>query len=567
MSLMSMRRKMAGKKSSAIIVWALIIVFTLGIVVMVLPNFTKNSIGTSGTGMPSSKGGKVVATVNGDDITLEQMDWLYNKNSDNVNLENAMSIRQQVFEQIVSDNVLSQVKKEQKLKISAKDKHMIAKTMISSNLDEMYAYCEEMAKTEEENAKKDEKAAKPRTAQAIYNEQLQAIVASYPDMANVDTNNREAFVNAFTKVYVAQDQDPANGAKQLDQVAAVAKLGKKLGKNLEVSPFTEDFANRFNNKEVKASWIFIAAKENTESSLNEAKKKAEEIRAAAVKDPTSFTKLAADNTDDMMTKFVKGEEGSLGWIGKSNIQSNSSSMALYMAFAYKKGTITPTMLVANTGYFGNKVGYGFVLVQDERDDAKKPKDWAKVKAAKIEETANTFASIIGANYVMYKTNIADIKRESNELKYYEAAYTDPQKAAEILKVLAFDNSHSGILSAAFKTVLLQSTQSNAEKIPLLSDIIANAGSEAPKFQVRLVRALIAEKRIDEAKDQLNYALMGSSLSNDPDHATHKDIMAIYKALGDKAKVAEIEQWMKDNPVQKEGAALPEGHFEGDGHAH
>jgi len=566
MSLMSMRRKMAGKKSSAIIVWALIIVFTLGIVIMVLPNFSKDMNGSPLGDMPSSKYGKVVATVNGDDVTLEQMNWLFDKNINGINLDNAMSARQQVFEQLVTENVFRQVRKEQKIKVSAKDKTAVAKSMISSQLDEMYAYCEELAKTEAENAKKDEKAAAPRTAQAIYNEQIQAIVASYPDMSGVDTNNKEAFINAFTKVYIAEDKNPQTGANQLEQLTAVTKLGKKLGKDLAVSPFTAEFAERFNTKEVKASWIFIAAKENTESSLNEAKKKAEEIRAAAVKDPASFTKLAADNTDDFMTKFVKGEEGSLNWLNKSSTQSNSSPIAIYMAFAYKKGTITPTMLVANTGYFGNKVGYGFVYVQDERDSTVKPKDWANVAKTKTEETTNTFASIIGANYVQYKTNIANIKRESAELKYYEVAYTDSQKAAEILKVLAFDSSYSGVLSAAFKVVLLQSTENNAEKIILLNDIIANAGAEAPKFQIQLVRALIAEKRIDEAKDQLNFALMGISSNNDPDHKLHKDIQAIYKALGNKEKVAEIEKWMKENPVKKEGE-LPEGHFEGDGHVH
>jgi|GEM_PF-2616377 len=582
MSLNSMRRKMSNTKSLHVVVWVVIVVFVLGIIAMVLPNLGK-SLGGSNTissDMPSNKMGNIIATVNGDAITDAQLDWLFSELSKDasVTLSTAINYRQNAFEQIAQDVVFSQVKKDLGIKIFSWDKKKAIRSEAISVLSMIEQYSIQTLENETAAAGKQtdesEPASKPRTLDAIRKDYMNMYFGSNEFFANIDLTDREAVINAYIKATNAQIKE--NGSNQIDFMTGMMKVGHKIGDKFDVSPFTANFAKNFNTKEVKASWIFIAAQENTESSLAEAQKKAEEIRKAAIEDPKKFSELAKENSNDFMTTYGD-TPGSLGWLNNSN-ENNVSPMAIYMAFAYGKGDITPSMLVASNSYFGPQTGYGFVYIEDIRDNANAPKNWDEVKADKEIETAFNFSTLIGSNYVAYKRNIAKIERLTPELQYYDVVYSDPTKASELLKTIAYDSALPGILGPAFKAILLKQLPEDEidERINLLTSITSAAtGAESANFYIELGQLFLIKYEdgkengeremvamyLEDAKKQFGYAL-STAVSVDSDQSIHKQLRTIFSELGDKERVAEIDEWLKQDTENKEASAAVESSQQG-----
>ncbi|HEX2948482.1 MAG TPA: peptidylprolyl isomerase [Armatimonadota bacterium] len=546
MSLMSMRRKMASKKTATYILWSLIVVFLVGVALWSVPG---KGIGKQYGDSPFAN--KVVAKINGEKVTAGQIDEEFYKQQDNgqqYDLQSAPQTRFQIFDGIVHRLVAEQTAKKLHVRTWSWTLRSVAREVAQTQLASMHAQAQEQAKAQAASAKTPADKSKLQTADQMFKAQLSQALSQYGDTTKNPTE--DDFVRAFVRTAMSR-QEKVGMYDQLVSFAQTYLIGEEVAKDQHTSPFSEDFAKKVNTKEVKASWIFIAAPQNNAQGLNEAKQKASKLHEDIIKAPNTFAAVAKKESADFMTKTQGGD---LGWVSLKS--SNVSIMAQYLAFIQREGEIGPIVEIAMSSPFGgpSQIGYAFVKVDAIRDSADaKDFNWAKEKESAMVSTKVRFAQGFGQNYLELQTAKAKIVRLSDELKYYDAMMTNPVEAEKLVTKLQDDKSIPPVVAAAFKYQVAEKTTDPAQKAVLLENVISYGGAQVPNLQMELGRAYTASGQKDKALQQFGFVADGAD-SNDPDHSMHTALKTEYAKLGDTKNVQRMVTWMKSHPKQ----AAPQG---------
>ena len=259
MSLMSMRHKMASTKTATYILWALILVFCAGIALWSVPS------GKLRTNDTSQGATNVIATINGTNVTAADLnDEFYGKGENsqarNFNLSNAITARSQAFDNLVDRTVLSQTAEKLHVNPSYFSLRTLAGELAKLQLSQLRTSAKAQAKSQFDAAKTEEQKKAVKSADATYKEAIANSLrgAGYTDSG---TPTEKDFIKFFVNKFMSKDVETGGAYEALLSYAQTRFIGEKIARSLPVSPFTEDYAKKLATQDIKASWIFIAAKD------------------------------------------------------------------------------------------------------------------------------------------------------------------------------------------------------------------------------------------------------------------------------------------------------------------
>lgn len=547
MSLMSMRRTMASKKTANIILWGLIVVFVAGIALMSIPG---GGLGSQKfeSNLPGSR--NVVATVNGKPIYAGELNDEFMKDGRQYDLNTAIDGRKQIAENAILKAVQAQVVKEKHVYTWSWTLQRMAREMAEVQLAAMHQQAREQAKNPQPT-QPGEKAPANKTEAQIFADMLTKTLqgAGYQGQKPGEKD----FISFFSKMMMSKDTETRGQYDLFLPFAQTRLVGVKVAKDFKVSPFTEPFVKTLNTKEVKASWVFVAAKEKTKKGLADARKKANDLRNQVVANPGSFSEVAKTQSDDFVSRF---QGGSLDWINADT--QNASPMAVYLAFSNKKNEISPVVSVVNSSMsmYGMEpqTGYAFVKVDDIRDRVDlKGFNWNRDKRVVMLRAQMQFQYAFGESYIAIKRAEATVVRRANEMKYFEAMEKGDAKTIDQLTAkLMNDTSLPEVVQKAFQYRVAQTTKDPQQLIALLGPVIPFASAtDAPKIQIDLGRAYAAAGAKDDAKEQFKNAADGLA-NGDADQSLHQALKVEFKKLGDTENVKAMDEWIKKHPKNANG---------------
>ena len=549
MSLMSMRRKMASTQFAQIIFWVLIVVFIAGVFLWSIPN--SGIIGTRGGGYTGDVpgGNVVVATVNGQNIYAGDLDEPVvqpkDPHAEQFTLDNILPARKQIFEMLVERAVTSQAIRAKHIYTWGWVLRGIGHDLAVQQLADEHDKAREQVKTELAAAKTPEDRKKVKTEQQRVHEGL---ITAMQNLGEDDASSPTE--DDYIQTFVTKMMDPTYSQyDSLHDLALWSLLGEKLVAELPINPCSEDFVKKINTTEVRARWIFVAAKDRTKAAMTAAKTSATQMHDQIVQEnktkPTLFAELAKAHSDDPQSAAKGGE---LGWISAAS-RNDVSPMALYLAFATNKNEVSPVMNVSG--------GYAFLNVEDTRDQ----KDlqgfsWDRDKKVLMLRAKYMFDDALGQGYVNLQRSYATVVPISAELKYYDAqAKSDQTTAQKLLPQLATNNSLPPLVTAGFKYVLLLQTKDPKAQIDLMNAIVQYAGSNAPGLQIKLGQAYEAIGDKKDALEQFQWALEGCD-STDYNQTLHQSLRVEFDRLKSDTDVKTVDKWLKDHPKQANGGGFP-----------
>ena len=553
MSLMSMRRKMASKRTAQYIVWAIIIVFVAGIFLVFGGGKYGQMMGTRVAGDE-----KMIATVNGEKLSAGEfrdryLEAMGKAPREQQGLEMTLMMREQVVNQLIAQKIAAQQAKalgvknawswDMKVKRIAEE---IGKDQIGQMRDMAREQAKEELKRANDPVPEGQKKEKPRTESEIFNGMLlqsaQGLGASESDITE------KRFLQLFVAKVISKGEEGMYDV--LSDYSMNYLIGEKLAKDLPVSPFSESFVEKLYTKEAKASWIFIAATENSKKGLQEAQKKAKGLRDEIAKDISVFPEKARES-NDFMSAFQGGSLGSI----KPGINSQTQPIAEYMAMAYEPGTLTPLMAVSVSSPWGGEpqVGYAFLLTQEvlARDkEEMKGFTWANEKEKLLLRAKLRYAVALGQNYLAVQKLEASINYASTELKYYHArANSKLEDAQKLERTLMADQTLPAEVSNAFKyrVATTQYADDLQKRAELFSQIKSGGGKEEmPKMYFDIGSAHVEKGENEKALKAFEMVVALSEDNTDP--KMHRDLKAQYIKLKDAAMVKKMDEWLKAHPA-------------------
>ncbi len=582
MSLMSMRRKMASKQTATIILWLLIIVFMATAVIWNLPG--KNTRSNASPGDST-----VVVTINGADITrgevdaaFAQMETRANSAQQALTLNSALDARKSVIDQAITRVLTEQATKKLHCEPWSLTWHStmsdIAGELAVDQVNQMRDEATKKAAAPEKDPSAS--AGKKRSSNDIFKSYLQgAMFSEKSPYSNFAEQGTEATPSAFKDVFVnywLTSQEEKGNLEEFETIARTALIGKAVVKSLKVSPVSATYVQKLNIKELQASWIFIANKDDSVKGLADAKAKANTLREQAVKNPAAFADIAKMNSDDFMGKMNGGAlaSGSNSWYQGNATQDSQYSppppppTVEYLAFSTEKGQVSPIEAIqTEQSMFGQpQTGYAFVYVKDMRDrtDLKGYK-WDSARAAAVLHAKIRYENAFGQTYVALQRIEAKIVRLSPEMKYFDLSKNDQTKADELLPALAKDTTLPNAVRAAFKYQLAQKTQD-----PTLydSEVFSFSSTKAPDIYLELAKLYEKKNNVDDALTNLKSAAdncENRQSSDLDDNKLHEDIKAEYVKLNalptatpaQKIEITDgnkrMDEWLLQHPKKASGS--------------
>ena len=557
MSLLSMRRKMASKRTASIILWLLIAVFAVTAVFWSMnPSQMK---GKKGAYVGDDK--TVIATVNGKEVYAGDLNIKYNGVEDNPNPDKptspkrhyftqAMQERQSAFDEVVKNTVQEDVFSKMGIRLWPWTVRNYLRDMAKTSL---FAQRENMKKEAADAAAKaktpDEKK-KLKTADVMYQEFLKK-AADGLGVKDKKNPTDDDLIKAF--VTKATSDAPDSNAAQYETMVKSLMLGEKVLKSVPgVSPLSEAYVQKLYTKDVKASWIFLAAKDSTPKSLEEAQQRAQQLHDDIVKNPATFAAKAKAQSNDMMTA-IRG--GDLGWITGYMPSQTVQPTAEYLAYTLEKNSISQIMLIAMPGPSGgSQVGYAFAKVNDIRDrPSLKDFDWNASKEMAMLSVKFRYSQIFGQNYMDIERAKAKIVRLSKELMYYEAQADPMTKPADLdskRTALLGDPTVPPEVIASIKVSQLTPKTDPRAAADILDSVIQYAPADMQtNMEMQLANYCIASGQKSRALDQVrNVAAAVESPDSDKDSQIHAQLKKVFEKLGAKEDIKHMAEWLKAHPA-------------------
>jgi len=545
MSLMSMRRKMASKKTITIILWVLIVVFLVGVALWSVPNRgALNSDNSNKSHYSGPDSADAVATVNGDNITVGEMNDMYNdmvsKSQMPKNFESTVGTRAQAFKDLVTRKLVQQALKKYGLDVDDGYLRQNARDYCTVQLAELRQQAQKQAEMQKQNAKPDDKN-KPKSADELYQDQLSSFMRQQGGTPP-DKITDEAFTNFFVDDYLMKQM-----AEQFADNGRMCLLGSQMIKQLPVDPLTEDFMKKWNTQEVRGQLLFVSAKKQDADSLKKALADAQKYHDQIAKDPSQFTKLAQANNSMYTRGFA-----TMGWYQAETPML--PMMASYLLFSSKPGELSNVTLISSSIGGQGEIGYGFVLVDKSRersDPGAKDVKWDSNKKNLMLKTTQLFQTSMGEGYQLYLHATATVVPKRHEIAVYLDEQNGETAKADEERKLAIDQDKnlSEEVKASFSYRLATSTavkQDPKQCIPLLMNALPYAGEQTSKLHYELGVCYEQTKENDRAKEQFDNAESLAEIMKD--QQTMKDIRAEYVKLNETAGVSKIDDWMKKNPA-------------------
>jgi len=561
---MSMRRKMAS--SATFILWALVVVFLVGVVLWSIPGNMRGGGGrrkqTENTYFTQSVG-QVVATVNGHKITANELDDLYAQRVEgsatpmSVTIDNVEQVRKAIFSELVQQRLVDIALRDLHIWASGGALRNVATTYAAMQVadlrkqaDDAYAKQQADAKAATKPPAKDAK--KPKTADEFFTEQLDQYVQSAggPKVPKLKNPTEKQFTRWMVNDFLMNKDGVYD---QFRNYAKARLIGQSLIKGMPVNPTSDAYLQKLDGQDVKASWIFIAAKKQTPAGMAEAQKTAQDLHDKVVAKTDTFEALARSKSDDMMTRFTGG---SLDWVqgGRSQV----ALMAEYLAYSTDPGKLSPVMPVSVQAYGTSKLGYAFVRVEKVRPHSglAKDYDWMKERERVMLDQGQRYESEMGNNYLELLKARADIQIMSPELKVYFAMGQDDTVGADKERENAMKNGASlpRKVQASFAQRLATQTPDLKKRAEYLELAISEAagGSSLSQMHLELGKTYASPKlkRTKDAIDQLNYARETAEESNT---LLRQQVLDELKKLGDTKDAAEVADWLS-----KHKSTAPQG---------
>jgi parvulin-like peptidyl-prolyl isomerase len=542
MSLMSMRRKMASKKTATIILWALIAVFVAGVFLAAgNPFSTKQDIQQQFAS--PLKGGKVIASINGEEITSREFENEFQRTLQDsgglLDLESVLGTRQTIFVKLVNDMLDAQIEQQLDIKFNDHNIRRVAESIAKLQLHAIGMMAEEQAKQEKEQAKTDEEKKKLKTAEQLRVEQLAKFMneqSGKDEKSGVKNPTDEEFLRWAVDLLTGKEKE------QFAQSARMMLMGEAVAKSLPVDPLTDEYLSKVNTHEVLSQWMFVGAKKPSPEALEEAQKTATEARTLIVEGKSSFSDQAKKLSDDMTSKAAGGN---LGWVsaGKAGYVP---LMAEYLAFTTPKGEVSPLMQAQVFGMTGPQLGYGFVKARDMRERKDAPKDFKERKDYYILSTRQRYMAGLGEYFLQMMRANADIVCIMPEIQAYRAeALGDSEAATAAYQAAYKDGKVADIVRIAIGYKIASTMEKAADRIPLLQDALKYPGRHLAKYHYELAQAY--GELGDTAKALENYTSAEDAAMTEGDREMVKRVLDAYKAAGNTEGIARVKQWLTDNP--------------------
>jgi len=603
MSLMSMRRKMASKQT-AMIIWALVVVFILGIALVSAPGMRGGGAGSAEKG--AQRDPAVIATVGGESVTRGEFDIAFEQKLADADRYASMmggggdqfgkisKARKDALNEVIQKHLLSQAMKKFGIKMSDGLYHKIAKADAQSYLESERKSAETQAKQmADEYAKSTATNKTPvKTTEQILAESLGRMVSQGQDPAsrNDDPSKpKTAKESEFINWYINMMFDTKKGQDESFKFdAAFRTLGEYIATEFAkteigaIDPFSEEYIKRINTEEVKASWIFIPAEKSDAASLTAAKEKADKLYATIVADPKKFGEIARTESKDIYTIEADGALGKDGWLNQNTKKQYGSSTlpaaAEYLAYALKPGELSPVTLMSYYSQQDRKdqfskgfaVGYAFVKVDDNSRpwEEKKALDWNKEKAELISKAKGDIARDFAQSYLDALRYQTKIEAKDDEVAYWLSSYElEVIKADELLpKVYASSNKLPRQVQSVIAYYMANTPQKlpestgnqddatrkaavnkqQADKAKYLEEALPDSGDQAPQLYLQIGRIYSSLKKTDDALR----CFTNAAQSDDKNKQLHEDLKAEFIILKSDENVAKMDKWLEEHKNDK-----------------
>lgn len=550
MSLMSMRRKMASKKTATAILWALIAVFIVGVFLWSVPNWNRGSAGRP-NGTPSGfDANKVVVQVGKDKITANEFEDQYAKDTtgSRPDVDMALEMRKGTLRTLVDRLLLKQALKSLGVKDNDGTYRAKAREYTESLLAGFHKTAQDQFDQQQKN--KDPKA-KPKTLDELFTQQMVDFrKGNSPDGKSPATLKEDQFIRWYVN-----DVLMAKGERGMyDRFVEYAKnlaLGDGVAKMLPSDPFAEEYVKALQTKEVKAKWVFIAARRQTQESLAAARKRAESLHDELVKTPANFDAKAMPEslppTDVALTESAGGMLGGPmgGWIQSGDPRAPLSALTEYWAFTLKPGQMSPvSQITVLSPYMPAQIGYGFVKVEAVRDRADRGKtyDWAKEKVSVMSQTKQRYEAELGRGYLEYMHYAFTPDAKTAELQSYVAENAkDTTRVDKLRKEALNDKGIPDEVHASLAYQVALRLPNPADRIPLLIEAVPYASTTISNVHYQLGVAYAGTGKNAEAIAQYHNAL---SFLDDSDRTIRDQVRRGFLAIGAKKEAQAITDWLK-----------------------
>jgi hypothetical protein len=569
-----MRHKMASKQTATYILWGLIVVFIVGIFFMSNPGKFGTPKPTGG--LPGSD--NVIATLSGGSGTVwtkkitagelnDKFDVFQKKADDpssgqRVDVGNVLEARKGLFDQLVNDKIQEETVHDLGIHLFNWDLSSIATEWGKIQIARLHGDARIQAKMEVDQAAKVKpadkaKAQKPQTADEIVKQNEQRFAQQLDATADGSNMNDAKLIRLFVhKVMTKDDNDVAI----IDNYAHLREIGKvAIKKNLpgasgvnQQALLSQAFVSKLNTKDVKASWIFVAATDQTAKGLQVAEAKAQQLHDQIVAKPDSFASVAKTQSNDPMTA---AQGGSLGWMTYSN-QNPMVQPSEYLAFSTEKNTVSPVLAMTLPSMFQQgppKIGAGFVRVEDIRDsDNAKTFDWNKDAAGATLLAAEHFEVGFAQNYLALERGQSTVVRTSNELKYYDAQMSAPADAAKYVASMQTDPTLPQIVKEAFAYQTANQETDLTKKASDLEGIYESgfAGDQATNIKMSIGEAYVGLKQKAKAIETFQWVAQVTE-NADPTNV-HQQLKTDFTKIGDTADAQAMDAWIKKHPQTNSG---------------
>jgi hypothetical protein len=547
MTLMKLRKRLASRKTTQFILWALVFVFVASIAMTGMYGGRGNSNPNSAPRSSGLFGGKVIATVNGQAIKSDVIEKFYAEQLASLKgsaptIDQAPGMRQTAFAQAIQAVLKKQALAKYHVGVNYFSLRDYANEYARMQVADVRASVEKDRKAKEKAAKTSEEKAKIKSFDAMLSEAYESSLSRMSADGKTTVSkpiDDKKFTNAYVNDFLLSRSETGIYERFADYVKT-QRIGEASTKDLPVDPFTAEYAKKLFTQEAKASMIFIAAKDTSPEGIKAAKDEALKLYKELEKNPASFTERAKKETDDPMTGM---KDGSLGWL---QVEQNASIVE-YLAFTTKPGEISPVSPMMLQSYFGNKLGYVIVKTEKVQDRKTPDERWAQGAEVSVLRIRQRYGPEMGSGYLDFAQAEANIQCKTEEMATYLAVMRGDVKGAAAHREKAqVDKAVPEEVRAGFAFTLGTDTPDLKKRIAYLLQAMPFAGSNdrSAKIAYDLGVAYADTAQKDKAIEQFVNA---SVMAGVKDRSMREQLKAQFLKLGDKTNAALMDKWLKDNP--------------------
>ncbi|HOF87415.1 MAG TPA: peptidylprolyl isomerase, partial [Armatimonadota bacterium] len=415
MSLMKLRKKLASRRTTQTILWALVVVFVAGIALTgQYGGGGRNGDGPAG----NANSGQVIATVNGTAVKSGAIETYYAEQLEGLNgsapdIDQAPGMRQAAFARATQDVLKKKALAELRAGVNYFTLRDYANEYARIQVADLRASVEKDRKAQEEAATTAEAKKKLKAFDVMLSEAYESFLSrttadgKSPVAKPIDDKK---FINAYVNGFLLAKGKNGIHDRFADYIKS-QRIGEAYGKRLPVDPFSADFAKTIHTKEVDASMIFIKADYPSPAGMKAAKEKADTLRDELEKDPKSFAKKAESVSKDMMTAMKGGSLGTLQL-------EQQAALVEYLAFTTKPGEISAVYPMVMQSYMGNMIGYVLVTTAKISDRDEPDARWKQGADLAVLRVRQRYGPEFGAMYVDLQQAEADIQCKTEEMATY-----------------------------------------------------------------------------------------------------------------------------------------------------